>query len=269
MHSPSPAQCIDNQVYDRMADSWWEEDGLLHAILTLLNPVRFTYGRDVFARCGLGPGQGRLLDVGCGGGLLAEEFARAGYDVVGIDPSGRSIAAAAAHARDSGLSIAYEWAHAESIPFGDGAFAGVYCCDVLEHVEGLSGAVSEINRVLQPGGTFVFDTVNRTFASWLVGIYLMQQCRWTAIMPENFHLYRMFIKPSELAHLLARVGMEPAEFRGLWCGGNPFRALSMLRACRSGRLPYAEAGRAMAFRLHPYRGLMYIGHAHKPGASPR
>ena len=98
---------VDNALYDRMADTWWDEGGFLHA-LTALNPVRFGYMRRVLTEeLHLSPATLQVLDIGCGGGLLAEEFARLGCTVTGVDPSEESLAAARTHAASQGLAITY------------------------------------------------------------------------------------------------------------------------------------------------------------------
>src|SRR5207302_6359910 len=91
----------------------------------------------------------RVLDVGCGGGLLAEEFAGLGCEVVGVDPSEGSLEVAREHARDRDLEIRYIRARGEQLPFGDEEFGAVYCCDVLEHVDDVAAAVTEAARVLE------------------------------------------------------------------------------------------------------------------------
>src|SRR5215210_7869295 len=125
---------VDNQLYDTMADSWWDESGLLH-YLQGLTPVRFGYMRRILVEeLKLDVRGKRTLDVGCGGGLLAEEFARLGCAVTGVDPSEGSLEAARTHAREAGLSIDYRQGTGELLPFADASFEIVYCCDVLEHV---------------------------------------------------------------------------------------------------------------------------------------
>src|SRR5689334_22675300 len=181
-----------------MADSWWDEGGLLHA-LAALNPARFGYMRRMLveemrqAPVGL-----HVLDVGCGGGLLTEAFARVGCVVRGVDPSKASLAAARMHAADQGLAIGYHCALGEALPFSDESFDVVYCCDVLEHVQDVRQVIEETARVLRPGGTYLYDTINRTLQSRLIVIKLLQDWRWTALMPPGLHDWKMFIRPAEL-----------------------------------------------------------------------
>src|SRR5262245_5027389 len=151
-----------------MAGTWWDEAGFLHT-LAALNPARFGYMRRVLIEeLGLDPAGLPVLDIGCGGGLLAEEFARLGCNVTGLDPSEESLAAARTHAAAQGLAIDYHCAPGEALPFGDASFDVVYCCDVLEHVHDLPQVIAETARVLRPGGTYLYDTINRTLRSRLV-----------------------------------------------------------------------------------------------------
>ena len=160
-----PRSSLDNALYDRLADSWWDESGLLHS-LTALNPARFGYMRRVLVEeLRISPLGLRVLDIGCGGGLLAEEFARLGCVVTGVDPSAESLAAAREHAMSQGLAIRYQCARGEALPFADASFDAAFCCDVLEHVDDLSRVIAETARVLRPRGIYLFDTINRTFLS--------------------------------------------------------------------------------------------------------
>jgi ubiquinone biosynthesis O-methyltransferase len=113
------------------------------------------------------------LDVGCGGGYLAEAFARDGFIVAGVDPAANSIEAARKHASETGLNVDYRVGRSETLPFSDGCFDAVACCDVLEHVDDLDKSVSEVGRVLRPGGVFFYETVNRT---WLSKLVLIKIC---------------------------------------------------------------------------------------------
>jgi 2-polyprenyl-6-hydroxyphenyl methylase/3-demethylubiquinone-9 3-methyltransferase len=128
---------------------------------------------------GIDPGGLKVLDVGSGGGLLAEEFARLGCAVTGVDLSRESVAVAREHAREEGLRIEYQVAAGERLPFEDGSFEAAYCCDVLEHVESVPATLAEIARVLGPGAVFLYDTVNRTARSRLLMIKIAQEWKLT------------------------------------------------------------------------------------------
>jgi 2-polyprenyl-6-hydroxyphenyl methylase / 3-demethylubiquinone-9 3-methyltransferase len=254
---------VDNQLYDAMAGSWWDESGFLH-VLRGLNPARFGYMRRVLVdELGIDPRGKKTLDVGCGGGLLAEEFARLGCDVTGIDPSEKSLDAARDHARAAGLSIDYRQATGESIPFPDAAFDLVYCCDVLEHVDDLDKVIAEISRVLKPGGVFLYDTINRTLKSKLVMIELFQEWSWTSFMPPNLHDWRMFIKPDELIAVMAANGLENRGLTGLAPSTNPIRTIRILRARKRGEISYLDATRRIGLRESRDKAILYAGYASK------
>jgi 2-polyprenyl-6-hydroxyphenyl methylase / 3-demethylubiquinone-9 3-methyltransferase len=256
---------VDNAVYDRLADSWWDEGGFLHA-LAALNPARFGYMRRVLIEeLGLKPAGLEVLDVGCGGGLLAEEFARLGCAVTGVDPSERSLDSARAHAIDQGLPIRYQCARGEALPFADQSFDLVYCCDVLEHVSDLGQVIAETARVLRPGGTYFYDTINRTPLSRLLMIKLLQEWRWTALMPSRLHEWEMFIRPAELRQQLERHGLVPGGLTGLRPRANALRLIRTLRQRKRGLLSYAAAVGEMDLGESPDISVSYIGYARKPG----
>jgi 2-polyprenyl-6-hydroxyphenyl methylase/3-demethylubiquinone-9 3-methyltransferase len=255
---------VDNTIYDRMADSWWEESGFLH-MLAALNPARFGYMRRVLTEeLHLAPVGLRALDIGCGGGLLAEEFARLGCAVVGVDPSEESLAAARTHAASQGLAIEYQCATGEALPFADESFDIVYCCDVLEHVTDLMQVIAETARVLRPGGTYLYDTINRTPQSRLIVIKLLQEWRWTALMPPRLHDWRMFIRPAELRRALEHHDLVPGGLTGLKPRANPLRLVRALRQRKRGLLSYASAAREMDLGESPDTSVSYIGYARKP-----
>lgn len=159
---------IDNAIYDRVSSTWWDEDGFMALLRTSVNPPRFDYFRDVLVeRLRLEPARLRVLDVGCGGGLLSEAFAAMDCDVTGVDQSVPTLAAARAHAGRTGLSIRYLEGSAETLPFDAGTFDVVCCCDVLEHVDDPDVVVREISRVLKPGARFCSTpSTARCAASW-------------------------------------------------------------------------------------------------------
>jgi 2-polyprenyl-6-hydroxyphenyl methylase/3-demethylubiquinone-9 3-methyltransferase len=256
---------VDNDLYDRLAASWWDESGFLH-VLAALTPPRFGYMRRVLVEeLRLSPVGLRVLDVGCGGGLLAEEFARLGCALTGVDPSAESVAAARRHAATQGLPIEYQCALGEALPFADGSFDVVYCCDVLEHVAHLSQVIAETARVLRPGGTYFFDTINRTPQSRLIVIKLLQEWRWTAMMPPRLHDWNMFIRPAELRRELEQHGLVPLGLTGLKPRANPLRMIRALRRRKQGRVSYAEAVREMDVGESSDTSVSYIGYARKPG----
>src|SRR5690242_11736715 len=117
-------------MYDRLADTWWDDSAWLHLLRSAVNPARLGLLQDAVAAVGLDPRGARALDVGCGGGLMAEDVAGYGFAVTGVDPSAPSLATARAHAAQSGLAIEYREGRGEALPVGDGEFDLVYCCDV-------------------------------------------------------------------------------------------------------------------------------------------
>ena len=258
---------VDNELYDRLAGSWWDERGFLHALVAL-NPARFGYMRRVLTEeFGLQPEGLRVLDVGCGGGLLAEEFARLGCTVTGVDPSEASLAAAREHAAGQGLAIEYRRARGEALPSPDASFDLAYCCDVLEHVDDLRQVIAETARVLKPGGVYFFDTANRTARSWLIVIKVLQEWRATSIMPPRLHDWDMFIRPDELRRVLEQHGLVPGGLTGLKPRAGPLRLLRTLRQRKRGLLSYVEATRRMDLGESPDTSISYIGYAFKPEES--
>jgi 2-polyprenyl-6-hydroxyphenyl methylase / 3-demethylubiquinone-9 3-methyltransferase len=259
-----PRSAVDNALYDRLADSWWDESGLLNS-LTALNPARFGYIRRVLVEeLRVNPAGLRVLDIGCGGGLLAEEFARLGCEVTGVDPSEESLTAARRHATSQGLTIQYHCAAGEALPFADASFDAAYCCDVLEHVADLSRVIAETVRVLRPRGTYFFDTINRTFLSRLIMIKLLQEWRWSALMPPRLHEWQMFIRPDELRRELTRHGLVVRGMTGLRPRAGLLRQLKALLRRKRGIISYAAAFREMNIAESPDLSLSYIGFARKP-----
>ena len=275
---------IDNDVYNRLGSSWWDEENPLNLLHGSLTPARMAYFREVLQR-ELGGEGGSLakatfppdgsavaqpigagvkaLDVGCGAGLLAEEFARLGFDVVGVDPSAVAIEAARAHAETSGLRIRYQLGAGEQLPLEDGAFDVVYCCDVLEHVADLPQVLAETARVMKPGGVYLFDTINRTATSRILAIKLMQVWQFTRIIDTELHVWDKFVKPNELASLLIGNGLEPACLSGLAPRANPLVMLRGLVQARLGRITYGELSRRLDFGPVRSTALSYMGYAVK------
>jgi 2-polyprenyl-6-hydroxyphenyl methylase / 3-demethylubiquinone-9 3-methyltransferase len=256
---------VDNQLYDRLADTWWNDDSVLSLLRTSINPARFGYMRRVLVDgLGIDPRGKTALDIGSGGGLLAEEFARLGCRVTGIDPSAESVETARAHAQAERLDIEYTVGVGEELPFADSSFDIAYCCDVLEHVDDLEKVLSETARVLKPGSVYLYDTINRTRRSRLVVINLMQEWRSTALMEPNLHDWDMFIKPAELQAAMARAGLEGRDTVGLGPARNPVAMLVDMRRRARGDMTYGEFGARNKFREMRDRSLLYAGYALKP-----
>lgn len=256
---------IDNALYSRLADTWWTEDSVLCLLRLHLNPCRFGYFEEVFTqRLGGTLAGKRVLDIGCGGGILSEELARAGCEVTGLDPSEESLVAAREHAAQSGLKIDYVHGFAEQLPFPDQAFDIVCCCDVLEHVQDLGQVIAETNRVLKPGGAYFFDTVNRTFISWLFFIKVAQDWPSTAYMPPNLHEWKMFIRPQELRKRLQACGLDQREFVGMSPNVGPLRVLRDLRRLKRGEINFRDYGASMKIVRSRDLSGSYMGYAVKP-----
>jgi 2-polyprenyl-6-hydroxyphenyl methylase/3-demethylubiquinone-9 3-methyltransferase len=195
------------KFYDEL--DWWDPR---HSLLQMA-PCKFDYFQEK-----IGPLEGlKILDVGCGGGLIAEEFAKRGADVVGIDLSEQSLQKAREHAAANGLRIRYERGKAEELPVGDGLFDAVICADCLEHVDDLDAVIRRVSRALRIGGFFCYDTINRSLLSiiavaWIGNIVLRrEQRRLKVTNTGHTHDWRKFIKPKELAAVLARYGLVNVE----------------------------------------------------------
>jgi 2-polyprenyl-6-hydroxyphenyl methylase / 3-demethylubiquinone-9 3-methyltransferase len=253
----------DNTLYDQPGDIWWDECQPLHAIRTSLNPARMSYFRAVLAAQSIDPGGKVIVDVGCGGGLLAEELAALGAQVIGVDPAAASIATAREHASRARLDIDYRIGRGEQLPIQGGTADIVCCVDVLEHVDDLDAVIGETARVLKPGALYVFDTINRTRLSKLVVIKLCQEWAATAWMPPGLHDWDQFITPAELGAILARHNLESCGMTGMAPGISPPALIRLLRQLKKGKLSHADFGRKAAFTLTKDMRISYLGHAVK------
>ncbi len=255
---------VDNQYYNRPGDIWWDEQEVLNTLRTWVNPGRFGYAQEVLLqKLQLDPAGKKTLDVGCGGGILAEEFARLGCVITGIDPSEASIITARKHAQASGLQIDYHVGVGEDLPYEDNSFDIVYCCDVLEHVNNLEKVIAEIHRVLKKDGVFLFDTINRTLISNLVTIKVLQEWKATSVMPPNLHDWHMFIKPRELQAIMSRHGLVSKEFVGLAPRANPLKILSLLLKRKRNQITFKEIGESIGIKKSWNSSNLYAGYAIK------
>jgi 2-polyprenyl-6-hydroxyphenyl methylase / 3-demethylubiquinone-9 3-methyltransferase len=202
-----------------MADAWWDPVGAFRP-LHRLNPTRIAYLRDrAAAHFGRDPMAARplaglrLLDIGCGGGLLAEPMARLGAEVVGIDVAERNVAVARLHAETSGLAIDYRVTTAEALAEAGERFDLVLNMEVIEHVADPALFLAAAVRLLAPGGMMALATLNRTAKSFALAVvgaeYLLG---W---LPRGTHDWRRFLKPSEIARMLRPTGAAIVDLVGL------------------------------------------------------
>jgi 2-polyprenyl-6-hydroxyphenyl methylase/3-demethylubiquinone-9 3-methyltransferase len=205
--------------FERMAAEWWDPQGTFKP-LHLMNPVRLGYAvQQIAGRFGRDPKADRpfaglrLLDIGCGGGLLSEPMARLGAEVVGADAAARNIPVARLHAEKSGLAIDYRHATAETLAEQGERFDIVLNMEVIEHVADPRDYLRSIHALLKPGGLHVCSTLNRNVKSYMMAIVGAEQVmRW---LPRGTHDWRKFITPDELFGMLREAGLRPVDRMGL------------------------------------------------------
>ena len=215
------ASTIDQCEIDKfqaMAAEWWDPNGKFKP-LHMLNPCRLDYitaqiaaefARDLTKPK---PFEGlRILDIGCGGGLLSEPMARLGADVVGADAAERNIPVAQIHAEEQGLTIDYRHTTAEAIAANGETFDVILNMEVVEHVADPQAFLTACHDLLKEGGLMTCSTINRnpkSFAMAIVGAeYVM---RW---LPKGTHEFSKFITPDELCDFLAKAGLDPVDRTG-------------------------------------------------------
>lgn len=256
---------IDNDVYDRLGTTWWEDDNPLAVLHGSMTEGRMRYFRGVLGRLGRLPAAGTrsaALDIGSGGGFLAEEFSRLGFAVTGVDPSAVSVRTARAHAIAAGLDIDYRIGRGEHLPVGDAAFDVAWCSDVLEHVDDVDRVLGETARVLRPGGVALFDTPNRTLVSKLA-TKATQQWRLTRIVDFAVHDWAMFLAPEELAGRMRRHGMTVQETVGLGPRVGIQPALASPIGLRRRTLSYRQVSERLDMGQTHFAGFFYMGFALK------
>jgi 2-polyprenyl-6-hydroxyphenyl methylase/3-demethylubiquinone-9 3-methyltransferase len=205
--------------FEAMAAEWWNPNGKFRP-LHLMNPCRLDYittqiaaeyGRDLtkpLPFAGL-----RILDIGCGGGLLSEPMARLGAEVVGADAAPRNIPVAQVHAQASGLNIDYRFTTAEDLAAAGEQFDVVLNMEVVEHVSDPLAYLTACHDLLKSGGIMLCSTLNRNPKSYLMAIIGAEWVmRW---LPKGTHDWAKFITPDELYDLINRAGLTPVDRKGM------------------------------------------------------
>jgi len=248
---PAPAARyeLDTQDAEGVDELWWDPSGPA-AVLHAMNVPRL----DFYLRALPRHDGTVVLDAGCGGGLVAKGLAETGATVVGLDRSAGSLGVArravvGGAGAGGGGRFAPVRGQLERLPFADGSFDAVIAADVLEHVADLPAAVAEITRVLAPGGSLAFDTINRTAWAWFTALWGAE--RLLGVIPRGTHDWRLFIRPAELDRLLRRAGLERVAVVGLAPRVGP-RTVAMALTRR--RIPVPE------FATVRGRRASYLGH---------
>jgi len=203
---------VDEQEIDKfseLASRWWDPEGEFKP-LHLINPLRL----DFINQHSNGLFNKKVVDIGCGGGILAESMAKAGAEVVGLDMASASLEIAKLHGLESGINVEYHCVTAESFADShEGQFDVVTCMEMLEHVPDPASVVRACAKLVKPGGHVFFSTLNRNIKSYLMGIvgaeYLLK------LVPKGTHDHSRFIKPSELMQMTDEAGLLPRDMTGL------------------------------------------------------
>ena len=214
--------------FSALAERWWDPESEFRP-LHKINPLRLDWIDRLAALSGK-----RALDVGCGGGILAEAMAHKGAVVTGIDLAIRPLQVATLHAQKSGANVRYQAISAEDLALQDaGAYGVVTCMEMLEHVPQPALVVRACTQLVAPGGWVFFSTINRNPLSWFMAIFGAEYV--LRLLPKETHTYNRFIRPEELTAWACANGLQLQDQRGL--GYNPI---------------------TKNFRLHKFMGVGYL-----------
>jgi len=198
--------------FDALAARWWDPAGPMWP-LHRMNPLRTAWVIARAAEAGIAWNGARVLDVGCGAGLAAEAFAKAGARVMGIDAAAEAIAAARAHAAQEGLDIAYRVAAPETLAEEGAVFDVVTALEVIEHVADTGAFLAALAALTRPGGLVALSTINRTLRSFVIAKVGAEYI--ARILPRGTHDWRKFVTPAELGRELRAAGFRPVATSGM------------------------------------------------------
>ena len=199
---------IDNKVFDELSDDWWNENGAFKALHSF-NLVRLKYIKtniDTNSLKNL-----RILDIGCGGGILCEPLSRLGAKVTGIDTNSKAIQVAKNHAKQKGLIINYQNVDVGKIKLNN--FDIITCMEVLEHANDINYIISESKKILKNNGIFIGSTINKTFSSYIFAIFFAENI--FKIVPKGTHQWDKLIKPNFLKKLFLQNKFSQFETQGV------------------------------------------------------
>jgi len=237
--------------FNRLAATWWDRTGPMRP-LHVINRLRLAYLLELIdtrlAAQGLSMQGLRVLDIGCGAGLLCEPLARRGARVTGIDAAEKNIAAARAHAISQGVRVDYRVGEPDSALGADGRFDLVLLLEVVEHVADVASFVAAAARHVAPGGLLVASTIDRSSKSYLFAIigaeYIFR------VLPRGTHQWRRFVRPAELQAVARRAGLSEIDLRGMRYLPVLHRAdwvrdtsVNYIAAYARAKAPRSEAGR--------------------------
>lgn len=209
MTSVSNVDSTEIAKFNDIASRWWDPQGEFKP-LHQLNPTRLSYISDqvqgLFGK--------KTIDVGCGGGILAESMARAGAEVTGIDMADEALTVARLHALEAQITISYQQSTAEAFAEAQPAsFDLVTCMEMLEHVPDPASVIQACADLAKPGATLVFSTLNKTWKAYALAIVAAE--RLLKLVPQGTHEFNKFIRPSDLMRAIENAGLELVDATGL------------------------------------------------------
>ena len=192
----------EENIFDKLSNDWWKIDGSFSA-LHAFNFVRIKFIKDVLEKKKSDNLKNlKILDIGCGGGILSEPLARLGAKVTGIDENGNAIKTAIDHARKQKLKIKFKK-----------EFDIVVCMEALEHLNGIETLIKKVKESLKPDGKFIGSTINKTFNSYFQAIFFAEKI--LNIVPEGTHSWKKFVKPNNLKKKLVFNDFSKIKFQGV------------------------------------------------------